>query len=642
MKQWLAAAAAGLALLAGTSAEAAKAAHPARAAHAARAAEPSCDRACLQGFIDLYIRALAAHDPGMLPLAKGARFTENGQTLDLGDGLWGTFEAKEGYTLMFSDPQAGQVGAYVTIRESGRHQILGLRLRIVAGAIAEMETLVLRPHAGFVFGEPGALKDQEIFHEALAPEQKRPRAELVNIANSYFEGLVNATETLTPFDDDCQRIENGIVTANNPRVPPGGFPVWKLGCQAQFATHFSQFITSISDRRFPVVDEERGLVLAVVSMNHAGKMKTQVLADGTVSPVPENMQVPLHLRDLRAVQDPRRQDRLDRGAGLAGALQDAFGMGEAMIKRIAAALAALSLSAAASAAPAPARPAVVPPVCDRACLEGMIDTYLGALAAKDPRRLPLSGDARFTENGVELKLGDGLWGNVEGLGDYRLTFVDPETQQAGVFATVKESGRQVLLGVRLQIQSARRISQIETIVARGGLRGVAQPALTRKPVFYEDVPAPERRSRGRMLAITDSYFEGLAEATGAITPFDPDCQRIENGNVTSNNPSAEGIAKLSCGAQFDTGFSPFITSIRDRRYPIMDVEKGLGFGMVFFDHNGTIKDIKETDGTVFHPPPPFDAPYSFQIFELFKIRDGKIIRVEAILNTVPYGMRSGW
>jgi len=34
--------------------------------------------------------------------------------------------------------------------------------------------------------------------------------------------------------------------------------------------------------------------------------------------------------------------------------------------------------------------------------------------------------------------------------------------------------------------------------------------------------------------------------------------------------------------------------------------------------------------------------YSFQIFELFKIKDGKIIRVEAILNTVPYGMRSGW
>jgi hypothetical protein len=300
---------------------------------------------------------------------------------------------------------------------------------------------------------------------------------------------------------------------------------------------------------------------------------------------------------------------------------------------------ALGLAGTAQAAPAP----ITPPTCDRACLEGMIDKYLGALAAKDPSRMPLTRDARFTENGQELKLGDGLWGNVDGIGDYKLTFVDPDTQEAGVFATVKESGRQVLIAARLHIQSATRISQIETIVARGSLRaGAPPPVMTVKPVFYEDVPAAERRGRAQMAAITDSYFEGLAQATDRITPFDPDCQRIENGTVTSNNPTAEGIAKLSCGAQFATGFSPFITLIRERRYPIMDQQKGLGFGIVFFDHNGTIKEIKETDGTIFHPPPPFDAPYSFLIFELFKIRDGKIIRVEAVLNAVPYGMKSGW
>jgi hypothetical protein len=74
----------------------------------------------------------------------------------------------------------------------------------------------------------------------------------------------------------------------------------------------------------------------------------------------------------------------------------------------------------------------------------------------------------------------------------------------------------------------------------------------------------------------------------------------------------------------------------------MDQEKGLGFAQVFFDHAGTIKDVKMTDGTTLHVPPPFDAPYSFEIFEVFKIQNGKIIRVEAILNTVPYGMPSGW
>lgn len=114
----------------------------------------------------------------------------------------------------------------------------------------------------------------------------------MKIANSYFEGLTHATETLTPFDDNCRRIENGIVTANNRAVPEGGIPVWSLGCHAQFATHFSQFITRKRDRRYPIVNEERGLVYAEVYFDHAGVIESQVLADGTVSPVPPDMTVP--------------------------------------------------------------------------------------------------------------------------------------------------------------------------------------------------------------------------------------------------------------------------------------------------------------------------------------------------------------
>ena len=282
--------------------------------------------------------------------------------------------------------------------------------------------------------------------------------------------------------------------------------------------------------------------------------------------------------------------------------------------------------------------------CDRQCLIDVGEVYLKALAAHDPSAAPISPDARYTENGVTLKPGDGLWATIEGLGDYRLTFVDPDTQEAGAFATVKESGRQVILAVRLHIQSATRISQIESLVARTPLRpDMPAPAMTANPAFSQSVTPAQSRSRAEMAAIADSYFEGLEHATDALTPFDPDCQRIENGMITANNPQAPpGMSRMSCGAQFATGFSPFITAVRDRRYPIMDQDKGLAFAIVFFDHAGTIKDVKMSDGTNLHVPPPFDAPYAFEIFELFKIRDGKIIRVEAVLNTVPYGMKAGW
>ncbi len=102
------------------------------------------------------------------------------------------------------------------------------------------------------------------------------------------------------------------------------------------------------------------------------------------------------------------------------------------------------------------------------------------------------------------------------------------------------------------------------------------------------------------------------------------------------------MSKMTCGEQFATGFSPFISHIRDRRYPVIDVQKGLALAIVFFDHAGVIKDVKMTNGETLHVPPPFDAPYAFEIFELFKIQDHEIKRVEAVLDTVPYGMTSGW
>jgi hypothetical protein len=212
---------------------------------------------------------------------------------------------------------------------------------------------------------------------------------------------------------------------------------------------------------------------------------------------------------------------------------------------------------------------------------------------------------------------------------------------------VTESGRQDIIGIRLHIQSGTRISQIETQVARqslgGGPGGGKAPVMTEKPIFYEDVPPAQRRSRQEMVAIADSYFEGLEHATETLTPFDPHCQRIENGMVTSGNPDAPaGMSRMTCGEQFATHFSPFISHVRERRYPIVDQEKGLVLAIAFFDHNGRIKDVKLTDGSNLHVPPPFDAPFAFELFELFKIQDGKIMRVEAVLNTVPYGMKSGW
>lgn len=280
--------------------------------------------------------------------------------------------------------------------------------------------------------------------------------------------------------------------------------------------------------------------------------------------------------------------------------------------------------------------------CDRACLNGFVDQYLAALVAHDPSRLPLAKTVKFTENGQALKLGDGMWGVANAIRNYKLYFADPTTGQAGFFGVVEENGHPQILALRLKIET-QRIGEIETIVIRTTPGAWAKPeALADKPVFSEILAPAERRSREGLVAITNSYFEGLEQATGKLTPFDPNCTRIENGVISANNPAGNPMQKMTCGEQFDTGFSKFITHVRERRFPIVDEERGLVYAIIFFDHAGKVKTVKMTNGTTMTVPPPYDTPYTFLIGELFKIKNGKIHQIEAVVLPVPYGMPSGW
>jgi hypothetical protein len=58
----------------------------------------------------------------------------------------------------------------------------------------------------------------------------------------------------------------------------------------------------------------------------------------------------------------------------------------------------------------------------------------------------------------------------------------------------------------------------------------------------------------------------------------------------------------------------------------------------FFDHNGRLKELHLTNGQTV--PSPVHAPLTLEISELFQIDHGKIDQVEAVLQSVPYGMRS--
>lgn len=234
----------------------------------------SCDRTCLENLLRDYVAAVIAHDPGRLPLAREIKFTENGQRLPLGDGLWHTASARGAYALELADVERGQAVLLGTIREVDVPAVLVARLGVIERNIAEIETLVIRDRELAerldVIGQP-----RHTWYEAVPEAERLPRAELVRIANLYFSGIErNDGKGDYPLADDCARLENGLVLAGDvalvsPRAKgrPNGPQV---GCLEQFRSGIFYYVTRIRDRRFVVVDPERSLVFAFAFFDNAG------------------------------------------------------------------------------------------------------------------------------------------------------------------------------------------------------------------------------------------------------------------------------------------------------------------------------------------------------------------------------------
>ena len=287
--------------------------------------------------------------------------------------------------------------------------------------------------------------------------------------------------------------------------------------------------------------------------------------------------------------------------------------------------------------------------CDRQCLYGFVDQYLQALVAKDPSRLPWAKSVKFTENNVVLAVGDGLWGTITGMGHEDARAADPANGQAAYLGVVSEHGQESFFALRLKIDD-RKISEVETIVDRKGLGPgpFGDPdAIQQLPILLADVPPDQRTPRAKMIALADGYFNTLQLNDGHIfTVFDPACSRRENGVWTASDPHPDPkstysqFGKFSCEEGFKLGNYHWDDRVRDRRFPLVDEEKGLILTALFIDHSGRLQKYTTTDGVVHESP--VKQPHSFCALEMFKIQDGKIRHAEAVFITVPYYMPSPW
>ena len=257
--------------------------------------EVGCSRDCLLDAADRYLEALADRNPGAAGLASEVRFVENVQSLEPGQGLWTSAEnVSADYRIFVPDPVTGEVGLMTLVeRETDEGLVLTLlaaRLKVVAGSVAEAEHLVadLTEEADL-----SLLRAPRARLVADVPEGERmPRKSMAAIAATYYEALDQSDGSIAPFAADCERQENGMITAAyylepatfasvdvEGRSPP---PVAR-DCVGQMDSRRFAYIDSIDNRRVFAVDPVQGLAMGLSHFRQSMSRgpHRMIAADGT-------------------------------------------------------------------------------------------------------------------------------------------------------------------------------------------------------------------------------------------------------------------------------------------------------------------------------------------------------------------------
>jgi len=280
---------------------------------------------------------------------------------------------------------------------------------------------------------------------------------------------------------------------------------------------------------------------------------------------------------------------------------------------------ALALLIALAALPGPVRAAD----CDRDCLRGVITQYLDAMIAHNPAAAPVAPKVRFTEDIVEMKLGEGLWKNASKVRGYRQDILDVRQGVAASQVIVEEGGSPVMLMLRLKVVD-KKITEVETQVTRNRSQGAIfniDALQTTRPAMNM-APAPSQlNTREDAIRIAQFYPAGLKVGSfiEVDAPFAADAYRIENG-ASSAGP---GCARAGCENIKTQNIMkhPAITT----RVIAVDEELGIVLLRMNFGDTGS-----------------YGAGNALIVWEAFKVYGGQLHAVEAFMRVMPATAGSGW
>jgi hypothetical protein len=212
-----------------------------------QAGSASCSRAALKAAVDGYLAAQGAGNLSKAPMASKVKYSENMIEVKKEQGLWNT-PLPIALHRSFLDVDSCRSFTEVIMTEGGHPYVIGTRLKVEAGKISEIDSLVTKK-GDWLFNADDYLKYSKAEDwRVLNANERVDRQTLINAGNAYFDHFSNKNVPV-PFNIPCARLEGGMYTTKNFDDP-------KASCDIGFP---EDTILPIVNRSY-VVDVEMGTV----------------------------------------------------------------------------------------------------------------------------------------------------------------------------------------------------------------------------------------------------------------------------------------------------------------------------------------------------------------------------------------------
>jgi hypothetical protein len=245
----------------------------------------------------------------------------------------------------------------------------------------------------------------------------------------------------------------------------------------------------------------------------------------------------------------------------------------------------------------------------------------------------LASNTKITQNNIALNFVDQTaLGNITSLhSGYNITAVDTETCQVAMLMLPVEASRKdpsakhtAVFSMRIKTDDNMKITEIEALNALPGAHALFAPEKypeTSNPVWFTPASTTEKKyTREDILTGGEAYINALQNGKSNDPRIAKDCPRMENGVQTTT----------SCGGQMGM----FAWPVTNRRWVVDDVT-GVAVGLFWFNY-------KDGKGTMNQLGLRGKEKTSLWLHEYFKVLDGKVVRIEAAMQTMTADFKDAW